>query len=200
MKVLVACEYSQVVTQAFRERGHDAYSCDLLPTLGDEEYHYQCSALEVLNYDWDLMVAHPPCTFLANSGVRWLYNKDKTENTERWENMREGAAFFQALLDAPIPRIAIENPIMHKHARALISKGWRQTIQPWQYGHGYTKRTCLWLKNLPTLEPTDVVEGREPIIHMCPPGPNRGLIRSLTPEGIANAMADQWGKLGDRYE
>lgn len=196
MRVLVACEFSQVVTKAFRDLGHDAYSCDILPTLGNEEWHYQRDVLEVIGYDWDLMVAHPPCTYLSNSGVRWLYlDKQKTRNEDRWASMREGAEFFKALLNADIPRICVENPVVHGHAKTLIGQDFTQSVQPWQFGHGYTKRTCFWLKNLPTLRPTNVVEGREQLIHKMPPGKDRGLKRSVTPQGMADAMALQWGGL-----
>jgi hypothetical protein len=140
------------------------------------------------------MVAHPPCTFLANSGVRWLYGgKGTVRNLERWRAMEEGAAFFRMLWDAPIPRIAIENPIMHGHARERIGVAPAQIIQPWQFGHGETKATCLWLKGLPKLTPTDVVDGRVPRVHYASPGPNRWKVRAATYTGIAQAMADQWG-------
>jgi hypothetical protein len=139
-----------------------------------------------------MIVAHPPCTYLSNSGVRWLYNPDKSKNKERWENMRKGAEFFNIFLNSDIPRIAVENPIQHKYARELIRKP-DQIIQPWQYGHGETKATCLWLKNLPPLYPTDIVEGREQRIFLMPRTEKRGFERSKTYQGIADAMADQWG-------
>jgi len=148
-----------------------------------------------LSASWDLMIAHPPCTYLANSGVRWLYNKDKSRNEDRWENMRAGAEFFKLLLECGIPRICIENPVMHKHAKAIIGQNFSHSFQPWQHGHGYTKRTCLWLKNLPKLKPSNVVEGRSAIMHNLPPSKDRGHIRSLTPEGVGKAMAEQWGDL-----
>ena len=185
MKVLVACEYSGVVRDAFNRAGHYAMSCDLLPTeslnSGD---HYQGSVLDVLDHGWDLMIAHPPCTHLAVSGARWFKDKQAEQS--------EALDFVRALLDAPIPRIALENPI------SIISSRIRkpdQIIQPWQFGHGETKATCLWLKNLPLLVPTDIVEGREARVHRMPPGPDRWKERSRTFAGIAAAMAAQWGKL-----
>ena len=133
------------------------------------------------------MVAHPPCTYLTNSGVRWLH-----ERPERWAKLDEGAAFFRALLEADIPRIAVENPVPHKYAVERIGRSYDQTIQPWQFGHGETKRTCLWLKGLPPLAPTKVVSGREARVHLMPPGPDRQKERSRFFTGIAAAMADQW--------
>lgn len=184
MKVLIACEYSGAVRDAFIANGHEALSCDLLPTDVPGP-HYQGDVRDILGEGWDLMVAHPPCTHLAVSGARWF--KDKVEE------QKEALAFVQLLLDANIPRIALENPI------SIISSRIRkpdQVIQPWQFGHGETKATCLWLKGLPKLTPTDIVEGREPRVHMMSPGPNRWKERSKTYAGIAKAMADQWGKLG----
>lgn len=180
MKVLVACEFSGVVRDAFRARGHDAWSCDLLPS---ETYgpHYQRDVRDVLGYGWDLMIAHPPCTHLAVSGARWF--KDKVQE------QAEALEFVRLLLDAPIERIALENPI------SIISSRIRkpdQIIQPWQFGHGEVKATCLWLKNLPKLEPTNVVEGRYAKVHLMPPGPDRWKERSRTYAGIAEAMASQW--------
>lgn len=189
MKVIVACEFSQTVAKAFRERGHEAYSCDVLPTEGNAEWHIQDDVLSHVDDGWDMMIAHPPCTYLSNSGVSWLYRK-----AGRWEQMRDGAAFFKALLDASIPRIAVENPIMHKHAVDIIGRRQDQVIHPWQFGHGETKATCLWLKNLSRLEPTNVVDGREHRLHRLPPSANRWRERSRTYQGIADAMAEQWGK------
>lgn len=183
MRVLVACEYSGVVRDAFRARGHDAWSCDLLPTEANPDYHLQCDVLGVIeNNQWDLMVAHPPCTHLSVSGARWF--KDK---------LPEQAAaldFVRALLAAPIPRIALENPVSIISSRIMKPS---QTIQPWQFGHGEVKRTCLWLKGLPLLTPTNIVEGREARVHKMPPGPDRWKERSRTFVGIAQAMAEQWG-------
>lgn len=182
MRVLVACEYSGVVREAFRAKGHDAWSCDLLPAEDGSEFHFQCDVLDLLEGGWDLMVAHPPCTHLAVSGARWF--KDKAVE------QKAALYFVRELLDAPIPRIALENPI------SIISSRIRkpdQIIQPWQFGHGETKATCLWLKGLPKLVPTDVVEGRVARVHREPPGPDRWKNRSRTYKGIATAMAEQWG-------
>lgn len=182
-RVLVACEYSGRVRDAFIRAGHDAWSCDLLPTEQPGPHH-QGDVLDVLGNGWDLMVAHPPCTHLAVSGARWF--------GEKREQQVEALAFVRRLLNAPIPRIALENPV------SIISTAIRkpdQTIQPWQFGHGETKATCLWLKNLPPLKPTNIVEGREARVHRMPPGPDRWKERSRTFEGIAQAMADQWGPL-----
>jgi hypothetical protein len=181
LRVLVACEYSGRVRDAFIARGHDAISCDVLPTDVPGP-HYQGDVRDVLGDGWDIMVAHPPCTHLAVSGARWF--KDKQEE------QAEALAFVRLLLDAPIPRIALENPV------SVISSRIRkpdQIIQPWQFGHGETKATCLWLKNLPPLVPTDVVDGRENKVHRMPPGPDRWKLRSLTFWGIADAMGQQWG-------
>ena len=184
MRVLVACEFSGVVRRAFRANGHDAWSCDLLPAEDDQRYHFQEDVRNVLGIGgrWDLMIAHPPCTHLAVSGARWF--KDKLPEQQ------EALDFVRVLLDAPIPRIALENPI------SIISSRIRkpdQIIQPWMFGHGETKATCLWLKGLPKLMPTDVVEGREARVHRMPPGADRWKERSRTLSGVAAAMADQWG-------
>lgn len=199
MKVLVACEFSQVVTKAFRERKHEAYSCDILPTEGNPDWHIQGDVLEHLSDGWDLMIAHPPCTYLANSGVRWLFDYDNViVNTacSRWASMKEACEFFNALLKAPIDKIVVENPIQHKYARERIRK-YDQIIQPWQFGHGETKATCLWLKNLPLLKPTNIVNGREGKVWKMPPSENRWRERSRTFKGIAKAMAEQWGAIKD---
>jgi hypothetical protein len=182
VRVLVACEYSGRVRDAFRRRGHDAWSCDLLECEGDPRWHLQRPVEEVLGDGWDLMVAHPPCTHLAASGSRHFHRKQKEQ--------AEALDFVRLLMDAPIDRWCIENPI------SVISSAItppQQIIQPWQFGHGETKATCLWLQNLPRLKSTEVVEGREPRVHMMPPGPNRWKERSRTFEGIAEAMGDQWG-------
>ncbi len=182
MRVLVACEYSGRVRDAFRSKGHDAWSCDLLPCELDSAYHIQGDVLFHLMDGWDLMVAHPPCTHLAVSGSRWF----KYKSDEQAEALR----FVGYLMEAAIPKTCIENPV------SVISSKIRkpdQVIQPWQFGHGETKKTCLWLKNLPKLIPTDIVDGREPRIHHMPPGPERWKERSRTYEGIAKAMAEQWG-------
>lgn len=193
MRVLVACEFSGAVRDAFIAKGHDAWSCDLLPGEGKHRNkHFQGDVFKVLRTDknWDLLIAHPPCTYLCNSGVRWLH-----ETEGRWAQMEEGARFFKRLLNTKIPRICIENPVMHKYAKEIIGMDFTQSIQPWQFGHGETKRTCFWLKGLPPLKPTKIVEGREQKIHLASPGPDRWKIRSMTYPGIAKAMAAQWGKL-----
>lgn len=189
MRVLVACEFSGIVRDAFIAKGHEAWSCDLVQTERPGN-HLVGSVLNYIPpaYPWDLMIAHPPCTYLANSGVRWLHT-----DASRWPKLFEAADLFRALLEADIPRIAVENPVMHKYGRRLIGSGHTQTVQPWQFGDGQVKRTCLWLKNLPPLVPTDIVEGREARVHKMSPGPDRGRLRSITYQGIANAMADQWG-------
>jgi site-specific DNA-cytosine methylase len=188
---LVACEYSATVRDAFRAKGFDAWSCDLLPTEGDPQWHIQGDALEaVYGQQWDLLIAHPPCTHLAVSGARHFAAKIADGRQQ------EALDFVRKLLDAPIPHIALENPV------SVISSHIRkpdQTIQPWQHGHGETKATCLWLKNLPKLKPTNIVEGREARIHRMPPGPDRWKERSRTFPGIAQAMADQWGAFLTEY-
>ena len=198
MKVLIACEFSGIVRDAFRARGHDAWSCDILPCEADPTYHLEGnivrrpiflpspSDLAILDQNpprpWDLMIAHPPCTHLAVSGTRWFKGKRKEQE--------EAVEFFMALANAPIPRICIENPV------CIMSTRWRkpnQYIQPWQFGHGETKKTGLWLKNLPLLKPTKIVEGREGRVWKMGPSPTRAKDRSRTYQGIADAMAEQWG-------
>jgi len=184
MRVLVACEYSGRVRDAFRRHGHDAMSCDLLPTEVPGP-HYQGPVEDVLNDGWDLMVAHPPCTYLARSGMHW------TARGLRDPQLTEDALdFVRLLMAAPVDRWCIENPI------SIISCRIRkpdQTIQPWEYGHGETKATCLWLHNLPRLRPTNCVEGREERVLLMPPGPDRWKERSRTYQGVADAMGQQWG-------
>jgi hypothetical protein len=194
---LIACEFSGTVRRAFTARGHDAWSCDLLPAEDGSNRHIVGDARDLLNDGWDLlMVAHPPCTRLCNSGVRWLTKAPLGRTlADMWAELETGAALFSAFWNAAIPRIAVENPVMHKHAKALI-EGYdppAQSVQPWQYGHGEVKRTCLWLRGLPPLTPTQIVDGREARVHRMPPGPNRGKERSRFFSGIADAMADQWG-------
>ena len=187
MRVLVACEFSGIVRDAFRRRGHDAFSCDLLPDEPDHlgfksAFHYQEDVIGLFGLEWDLMLAFPPCTHLAVSGARWFKDKQKEQ--------KEAIKFFMALVNAPIERIAIENPV------GIMSTRYRkpdQIIQPWQFGHGETKATCLWLKNLPPLKPTKIVDGRHARVHREPPGPDRWKNRSRTYQGIAEAMAEQWG-------
>lgn len=181
MRVLVACEFSGVVRRAFRSQGHEAISCDLLPAEDGSLDHIEGDVLPVLADGWDLMVAHPPCTHLSVSGARWF--KDKQAEQEA------ALAFVQALARAPIRRIAIENPI------SILSSKWRkpdQIIQPWQFGHGETKATCLWLKGLPILFSTSIAMERIARVHCLPPSPNRWKERSRTYQGIADAMANQW--------
>jgi hypothetical protein len=187
MKILVACEFSGTVRDAFSARGHNAMSCDLLPT-DKPGPHYQGNIFDILDNGWDMMIAHPPCTFLCNSGVSWLYRKPG-----RWEQMKQGAEFFKKLLNANVKKIAVENPIMHKYAAGIIGRRQDQVIQPWMFGHGETKATGLWLNNLPPLMSTNIVEGREQRLHRLPPSPDRWKLRSKTFQGIADAMAEQWG-------
>lgn len=197
MRVLIACEFSGIVRRAFADRGHDAWSCDLLPAEDGSNRHLIGDARDHLHDGWDLlMVAHPPCTRLCNSGVRWLSVPPAGRTSEAlWAELDTGAALFSAFWNAPIERIAVENPVMHKHAKQRIQNYQEpaQSIQPWQHGHGETKRTCLWLKNLPTLVPTNIVAGRSARVHRTPPGPNRWRERSRFFTGVAQAMASQWG-------
>jgi hypothetical protein len=196
LRVLVACEYSGVVRRAFLARGCDAWSCDLLPAEDGSNRHIRGDARELLHDGWDLLlVAHPPCTRLCNSGVRWLSTPPPGKSAAQMEReLREGAALFSAFWNAPISRVAVENPVMHRHAKALIENYAEpaQSIQPWQFGHGECKRTCLWLRGLPPLKPTNVVDGREQRVHRMPPSPTRWKERSRFYPGIAAAMADQW--------
>lgn len=183
MRVLVACEFSGIVRDAFIARGHDAISCDLLPSEAPGPHH-QGNIRPFLRgrYDFDLLIAHPPCTYLAVSGARWF--------KERMPEQRAALDFVRWLMDCGVPRIAIENPI------SVISSKIRkpdQIVQPWMFGHGETKATCLWLKNLPKLTPTNIVDGRQARVHYASPGPDRWKERSRTLVGMANAMAEQWG-------
>jgi hypothetical protein len=195
MKVLVACEYSGVVRDAFIRAGHDAMSCDLLPTDTDGP-HYQGDVMDIINDGWDLLIAHPPCTYLTNSGVRWLHTEDG-----RWDRMREGAEFFKALLNADVSRVCVENPIMHRYAKEIIGAEQSQVVQPWMFGHTEQKATCLWLRGLPNLEPTNNVKdemmklpkSQRQRLHYLPPSGDRWKQRSTTYSGIAEAMAQQWG-------
>jgi len=184
MKVLVACEYSGRVRDAFIRMGHEAMSCDLLPSESAGP-HYQGDVRDVLLYPWDLMIAHPPCTHLAVSGARHFPLK------VMHGMQQEAASFFMMLAKADIPKIAVENPV------CIMSSLWRkpdQIIQPWMFGHGETKATCLWLKGLPVLEPENIVDGRETRIHRLPPSVDRWKLRSTTFIGVAEAMARQWGQ------
>jgi hypothetical protein len=195
MKILVACEFSGTVRDAFIRAGHDAMSCDLLPTEAPGPHH-QGDVFDVIDDGWDLMVAHPPCTFLTNSGVRWLHTEP-----DRWQDLIDGAVFFRRLLEAPIPRVAVENPIMHKYAAAIIGRRQTQIVQPWMFGHTEQKATGLWLRGLPPLIATEDVKavmlalpyGERAKVHHASPGPDRWKLRSVTYAGIAAAMATQWG-------
>jgi len=202
MKILVACEESQAVTIELRKLGHEAYSCDIQDCSGGHpEWHIKEDALkEAYSGKYDMMIAHPPCTYLSNSGVCWLYKQEG-----RWDKMREGANFFKKLMEAPIDKIAIENPVMHKYAVEIIGKRQDCSVQPYEHGHAESKRTCFWLKNLnPLIASNDVKEewknkpkkeGQR--LHYLPPGPERAKLRSKTFPGIAKAMAEQWaGKYG----
>jgi hypothetical protein len=196
MKVLVACEFSGIVRNAFSNRGHDAVSCDLLPTEQPGK-HVQGDVCEILNDGWDLMIAHPPCTFIANSGARWLFEKEG-----RWKQLEEATTFFKTLLNAPIEKIAVENPMPHKWGMQQIGRKYDQRIQPWQFGEPQKKGICLWLKNLPLLEPTDVLElpkRKEELkkwerVWREPPGKEQWKNRSRFYPKIAEAMAEQWGR------
>ena len=188
LNVIVACEFSGVVREAFRKRGHNAWSCDILPSDDNSPYHVQDDIFNVLGRGevWDMMIAHPPCTHLSVSGARHFAAK-------RASGVQQAALeFARRLLEWPIEHICLENPV------SIISTQIRmpdQVINPWQFGHGEKKRTCLWLKNLPLLQPTDIVEGREPVVHWMAPGPLRSKKRSVTYQGIADAMAQQWGSI-----
>ncbi len=214
MKVLVACEESQAVTKEFRKLGHEAFSCDLQECSGGHpEWHIQGDAIvEAYSGKYDLMIAHPTCTYLTNSGVCWLYNKDGSKNDIRWYSLRSAADFFNKLKDAPIKFKAIENPIPHKYARDgfhfnyQYTEGigkYNQLIQPYMFGHPESKATCLWLYNLPDLKETNNVKeiwkqlpkNQAQRLHYLPPGPERAKLRSKTFSGIAKAMAEQWGNL-----
>ena len=184
MKVLVACEESQAVTKELRRLGHEAYSCDIEPCSGGHpEWHLQVDATELLKMQWDMIIAFPPCTDLAVSGARYFEQKRKDGR------QKKSIDFFMKFAEADCEKIAIENPV------GIMSTHWRkpdQIIQPWQYGHGETKATCLWLKGLPKLKPTEIVEGREPRVWKMPPSKDRAKMRSKTYTGIAKAMAEQW--------
>ena len=198
MKILIACEESQAVCVEMRKAGHEAYSCDTQECSGGyPDWHIQGDVLEQLHKGWDMMIAHPPCTYLTNAGVCHLH-----KDPRRWLKLFEAGSFFKKLMNAPIEKIAVENPIMHKYGKALIGDiNQSQVIQPWMFGHKEQKATCLWLKNLPKLTPTDDVKkemmnlpkNQRERIHYLPPGPDRAKLRSKTFLGIAKAMAEQWG-------
>jgi hypothetical protein len=193
MKLLVACEFSQIVTNEFRKIGHDAVSCDLLPTEGNPKFHIQDDVLKHLKENWDGMIAHPPCPLLCNSGVSWLHRIPG-----RFDEMKLSGDFFNKFLQADIPKICVENPIPHKYAREMIGK-YTQIIQPWQFGEDASKATCLWLKGFPKLKPTNIIKKKR-YANQTPsgqnnlgPSPDRWKERSRTYVGIAKAMAEQWG-------
>lgn len=204
MKILVACEYSGRVRDAFRAKGHDAWSCDLLESESDSKYHIIGDALEIASEEWDLMIAHPPCTYLTNAGIRWLYHPEDThlpwrkrrrhpDYPNRMQDLADGVRFFNALKGMKhIQKICIENSQPHGLATLLVGH-YTQKVQPWMFGDPHTKGACLWLKGLPALVPTDVMSERKPSCHYTPPGPDRWKERSRTYHGIANAMAEQWG-------
>ncbi len=185
-RILIACEYSGVIRDKFIESGYsNCYSCDIIPDEGKYPNNFiQGNVLDILKDNWDMMIAHPPCTHLAVSGARWF--KDKVHE------QKEAIKFVETLWDAPIKHIAIENPVGILSTRSSLGKA-TQYIQPWEFGHGETKKTGLWLKNLPKLVPTDIVEGRDNRIHRLPPSEDRGKLRSKTYVGIAEAIVDQWG-------
>lgn len=216
IKVLIACEESQAVCVEFRKLGFEAYSCDLLQCSGGHpEWHikqdvllvikggvFTCESGDIVNIEkWNAMVAHPTCTFLTNSGVCWLYNKDGSKNIDRWDNLEDGALFFSKLLNADIEFIGVENPIPHKYAIELMGRKYDQLIQPYQFGHPESKATCLWLKGFPKLMETENVKEKwkslpkneAQRLHYLPPGPERAKLRSKTFKGIAEAIAIQWG-------
>lgn len=197
-RVLIACEYSGVERDAFIAAGHDALSCDILPT-DTPGPHYQGDVRDLLGDRWDLVISHPPCTYLSNSGVRWLHT-----DPSRWAKLDDGAEFFALMFDFDTPRLCVENPIQHRYAIERHGKGTpTQTVQPWQFGHPETKRTGYWLRGLPKLVETDNVKAQFdalPVrerarIHYASPGPDRWKLRSTSYSGIAQAMADQWGPL-----
>jgi len=204
-RVLIACEYSGIVRRAFEAREFDVWSCDLLPAEDGSNRHMQCDVREVLADGWDLViVAHPPCTRLCNSGVRWLHKPPEGRTLDDiWLELHQGADLFSECWNAPAPRVAVENPVMHKHAKRLIRnyQDFSQSVQPWQFGDAESKRTCLWTRGLPDLVPThtkdDYPAGTEFIqrVHKMPPSADRGKERSRFFEGIAAAMADQWGSV-----
>jgi hypothetical protein len=198
LRVLIGCEFSGIVRDAFRARGHDAWSCDLKPTERPGP-HFQCDLFDVIGRGWDLLIAHPPCTHLSLSGARWCVDhwvKNKRrgdwwwDGTEKRRQRAEAVEFFRRVLNAPIPRVCVENPMS---VASTLVEPFTQEIQPWQFGHGEQKTTWLWLRNLPPLVPTNIVAGREQTCWKMTPDKDRGAKRSVTYPGVANAMADQWG-------
>jgi hypothetical protein len=208
MRVLIGCESSGKTREAFRRRGHEAWSCDLLPSADNSPWHFQQDIRHVLHCMrgyFDLFIVHPTCTFLCNSGVKHLYIDGRKENgpyLPRWQKMREAAEFFKEMLNADIPRVVAENPIMHGHAQAIIGCGPSQIIQPWQFGHPEFKATCLWIRGVPLLQPTKILVppavGTQEHkvwsrVHRMPPGADRWQKRSETLQGHSDAYAEQWG-------
>ena len=210
LNVIVGCEYSGEVREAFRTLGHNAWSCDLLPADDNSPFHYQGDVFEAIEaQNWDIGIFHPPCTYLTNAGVRWLHEHVQSRNGKkpvisgkvRWDYMREGANFFKQLLESDIPKIAVENPIPHKYAVDIIGRKYDQIVQPWMFGHAERKATCFWLKGLPKLVETDNVKAymltlpkrEQQRLHFLPPSADRWKLRSKTFSGIAAAMAQQWG-------
>jgi hypothetical protein len=200
MIIAVLCETSNKVSQAFRNKGHEVWSFDILKNDVDQEHHIETDLNDMFlardlwrNYwkQFDMVIGHPPCTYLCNSGVKWLY-KDRPSETkeERRRKMMDAVTFWYNMWDLPVKKMVLENPISHKYA---LGKFYDQIIQPWQHGHGETKATGLKVRGLPLLEPSNIVEGREGRLHKLPPSKDRGKIRSETYQGIADAMADQWG-------
>lgn len=192
-RVLVACERSGTVRDAFLKSGCYAASCDLVPSDSPGP-HFTCDVRDVVHLGWDLIIAHPPCTYLSNSGVRWLHSRPG-----RYSYLVAAARFFRWLWDIPrkvCRRVVIENPVQHSHAKRLIGVSWTQVVQPWQFGHGVSKATCLWERGVEPLVPTDIVDGRVGESWLLPPTPDRGVLRSKTYPGIASAMASQWGNGG----
>jgi hypothetical protein len=197
LRVLVACEFSAIVSTAFRDLGHEAISCDMLPTEGDPKYHYRGDVRDLLDphIHWDMVIAHPPCTRLCNSGVRWLHERNL------WTEMREAAEFFRFFLELDVPMVAVENPVMHRYAAEIVGRPATQFIQPYEFGHLESKRTGLWLKGLPPLLPTSDLSAEVAAlpksathkVHHASPGADRWRERSRTYAGIAAAMAQQWG-------
>lgn len=191
-RILVGCEFSGTIRRALRSYGHDAWSCDLLPSDDNSPFHIVGDVRSLLADGWSGAIFHPPCTFLCQSGVRWLYHPDGSDNIDRWTAMWNAASFFLDLLESPIPVVAVENPVMHPHAARLIFERPFCKVQPYQFGHAVSKGTCFWGRGLPPLLPVSVdAPGKD--LHNASPGPNRWRIRSKTFDGIADAIAAQWG-------
>lgn len=195
--ILLGCEESQEVCKAFRSRGHEAYSNDIIDCSGGHpEWHIKSDVRDAIKMKpWDMAIFFTPCTFSTLSGVRWMYNPDGSINSDRLKGLKEYAGLLRDCLNSDVPLVACENPIPHRYAVEVIGRKYDQIIQPWMFGHGETKATCLWLKNLPKIIPTNIVSGREQRIAKLPPTPDRAKLRSKTFPGIADAFADQWGNL-----